>query len=186
MKVRATGSQEDIDVLVNLLGGVFKIIEVSKPFDDRDDFRNKRVYIDLMSKDREVASTLQDYQVIEFCSKWRTKADVMHQFRIPFEAAEEILERLINSGALVKYVEDKHYAYTDSRWLQFVEKRCGTCDNRSLAWGECYAGVKPDDIADTNYIPVGHPACSKYLPSQYAIHDVMTKENYDLLSRGEL
>lgn len=175
MKIRAAGMVSDLDRLVATLKASYEVVSVSKQYDD-EDLRYKRIYIDVATEDCTVRSTLQDYQVIDYCNTWRTKSDVMHQFAISFEAAEEVLNRLEFSGALYRTLLDKKYAFIDARYIPMVEKKCGNCDHRG-GFGQCCKAVDLEDT-DGDYCPVDHLACNKFEPSYYAIFEVATPGNY--------
>lgn len=188
MKMRVTGAPEDIKALIGVLDREFNT-KISEIYNDESDLRFNVVYIDVFTKDRTVNSTIQDYQVIEYCNKFRSKNEVRNYFDISFEAAAEILDRLADEGALFKYLDDKKYIYVDARYLPFVKKRCGNCEHRSFAWGECYKGVKPDDLprreSGSVYIPVNHAPCDKYDYSASALYEVIKKEIYQKFKGGE-
>lgn len=181
MKIRVIGFPDELDKAVSVLKAYFDVKAVSDLKDSRDDARMKMIYIDVMSKDREIVLGLQDHQLIEYCNGWRSKNDVMHNFDITFEAATEALERLVDAGALIKFLEDKHYVYTDARYVQFAKKECGTCHHRNSTWGECMAGVDLEDV-EGEYIPVHHPPCKDWTPSQYSVSEAMTVRNFRIIN----
>ncbi len=188
MKMRVTGTPEDLKALIGVLDREFNI-KSSELYEDESDLRFNVVYIDVFTKDREIKSTIQDFQVLEYCNRFRSKNEVKNYFDISFEAAAEILDRLAGEGALFKYLDDKKYIYVDARYLPFVSKRCGNCDHRSYAWGECYAGVKPDDLprreSGSVYIPVNHAPCDKYAYSMGGVSEVIKKEIYKKFKGGD-
>lgn len=182
MKVRVIGFPEELDKAAEVLKANFNVKSVSDRFDSRDDARMKMIYVDIMSKDREIVLSLQDHQLIEYCNKFRSKNEVMHNFGITFEASAEALERLTNDGALLKFLEGKRYVYIDARYQQFVTRECGTCEHRSFSWGECLKGVKPDDVGEDAYIPVHHAPCDKWVASSEGIYQAMTARNFRIIN----
>ena len=187
MKMRITGTEEDIKALIGVLDKEY-CIKSSELYEDKDDLRFNVAYIDVFTKDRAIKSTIQDYQVLEYCNKFRSKNEVKNYFNISFEGAAEILDRLAGEGVLFKYLDDKKYLYVDARYLPFVKKRCGNCEHRSFSWGECYKGVEPADLkkreSGSVYIPVDHAPCDKYDYSATALHEVIKKEIYQKFARG--
>lgn len=175
MKIRITGTAEERSEVIELLKSHFDIGEISKEYDSRDDVRFKSVYVDIFSEDRKVTNNLQPFQVIEYCNNFRSKADVKRNFNLSFEAAEEILERLVVSGDLLKWVSDKKYVYLDSRYSRFIKARCGNCDHRG-SFGCCNLSDNDD------YMKVDH-CCEKFEPSMYAFYDVITEANFRIINK---
>jgi len=120
MKVRIVGSLGEIDKVVAALRTAgFEIVDVSAPMVWDDDSRQSRVYLDIFSESQKlVCGAPEPFQVIEFCQVWHSKAEVMHEFRISWGKAEEILERLVSDGSLQKVLEKR--GRTTSRYLYKV------------------------------------------------------------------
>lgn len=184
IRIRITADEDEIKVFALLLKKYYKVVNEPVLYDTTIDIRKKTSYFDVAAEDTDVKVSLQEYQIIDYCNKWRSKNDVKHEFGVSFEAAAEILDRLAESGALYKLVTNKKYEYVDARYLQFVVRECGNCEHRG-AWGDCYKGVKPEDLGEAvEYIPVHHAACEKFKPSYFGVLEVLTKENYDNINEG--
>lgn len=176
MKVRITGTLEDREGIIMALKAAGYDFVVPSRLYDSEDMRYKTCYLDIPSKDQQIGSNLQDWQVIEYCNNFRSKNDVARNFNIQFEAAEEILDRLAETGALLKWVDDKKYVYLDARWAQFVKPICGNCDHRT-GWGDCT--LKTDGV----YCRV-NDSCDKFAPSRWGFFDAINEKNYAKL-KGE-
>lgn len=76
-----------------------------------------------------VGGAIQDHQIVEYCRTWRSKAMVARYFGVGFEAAEEILNRLTESGTLARTLDDSgrkreyRYMFIDSKKVE----KCATC-----------------------------------------------------------
>lgn len=96
------------------------------------------IYLKVQEPNQIIRGNLQDHQVIELCKAWRSKSEVATYFGITFGAAEEILERLHESGDLVRNLDDSgakrhhHYEYLDAKLATY----CKDC--ALLGW--CKAG----------------------------------------------
>lgn len=98
------------------------------------------IYLKVQEPNQIIRGNLQDFQVIELCKAWRSKSEVATYFGITFGAAEEILERLHNSGDLVRNLDDSgakrthHYEYLDARLATYC-KDCASLTYRKM--GPC-------------------------------------------------
>ena len=68
-------------------------------------------------------NNLQDWMIIEYCKEWRTTPEIMKYFKLEYDTAREILDRLYASEALGRRLEDKRYAYID----RDIVHRCKEC-----------------------------------------------------------
>lgn len=175
MIVRITGTEEDRKTILAALGSYqnengepLKILSVSKEYDYHEDKRMKSVYVDIPSKFQIVIGNLQDYQVLEYCYNFRSKNQLAKEFHITWDAAGEILDRLANSGDLIKMVSDKRYEYIRADVAKLVVKECGNCDHRTISWGECEYDPEPD-TREHGYIPVHNAACPNFTASFSAL-----------------
>ena len=171
MKIRITGTDAERAQVMDLLKSL-PITEVSKLY-PADDLREMSVYLTVTGQNQ--GGPLEDWRVIEFCNSTRSKADVMRFFNISFESAEEILTRLADSGALLRWVYDKKYVYLDARWAKFVKPKCGDCEHRD-GWGDC---------TFTHAYAKVNEKCSKFEPALSAFWGIKTPENYAKLLEGE-
>lgn len=171
MKIRITGTDAERAHVMELLKSL-PITEVSKLY-PADDLREMSVYLTIPGQNQK--GPLEDWRIIEYCNKFRSKADVMRNFSINFEQAEEVLTRLTDSGALLRWVYDKKYIYLDARWLKFVKPLCKHCEHRG-AFGIC---SQTDE-----YAKVGD-SCDKFTADFSAFYDICTSENYTKLLEAE-
>lgn len=85
------------------------------------------IYLKVQEPNQIIRGNLQDFQVIEFCKAWRSKSQVATYFGLSFGAAEEILERLHESGDLVRNLDDSgakrhhHYEYLDAKLATYCK-----------------------------------------------------------------
>lgn len=173
MKLRITGTAEDRAQLIQALRNEgYQFQDPEKEY-TAGDLRERTVYIDIQSEHQKVCSNLQDWQVLEYCNNFATKAGVARNFGVTFEEAEEILDRLAASGALLKWVVDKRYEYLDARYSRFVQRKCGNCDHRT-GWGDCALNEHE------GYCKVGD-TCSKFEPSRWAFYDIINEKNYSAI-----
>lgn len=171
MKIRITGTDAERAHAMELLKSL-PITDVSKLY-PADDMREMSVYLTITGEHQ--TGPLEDWRIIEYCNGMRSKADIMRFFNISFESAEEILNRLTDSGALLRWVYDKKYIYLDARWAKFVKPKCKDCEHRNL-WGECYI---------TNEYAKVDDSCKKFEPAKSAFWGIITPENYTKLLEGE-
>ena len=83
-------------------------------FSDKEYERGSEISIYCEILDNDQTCPLQECHVIEYCSDWRSKADVMRHFGITFDQAAEILERLTVRGDLECLLMDRKYIYRDT------------------------------------------------------------------------
>ena len=116
------------------------------------------LYFRVQEPNQIICGNLQDHQVISFCKTWRSKNEVSKYFAVTFEQAEEILERLYNSGDLARYLNEEgarkhhHYEYMDASLCH----RCRDCKFSYIDSGEtfCKRGsmymryIDPDELRD--------------------------------------
>lgn len=171
MKIRITGTEKERAAILDLLQGL-PIKDVSKLY-AADDLREKTIYVTIEGVNQ--GGPLEDWRIIEYCNNLRSKADVMRNFNISFEQAEEILTRLADSGALLRWVYDKKYIYLDARWLKFVKPLCKNCEHRG-AMGYCHF--------TNEYAKVGD-SCDKFTADYGAFWEICTPDNYAKLLEGE-
>ena len=131
------------------------------------------VYLSVQEPNQVIRGGLQDHQIIEYCYSWRTKAQVAKYFSIEFEAASEILERLTDSGDLLRYLDDSgaklhhHYEYINSNLVHYCK-----------------------DCKHSHYIEKGHELictfndqqwwCSRYHPVQCEHFDSAEEDPVDM------
>ena len=95
------------------------------------------IYLKVQEPNQIIRGNLQDFQVIEFCKAWRSKSQVATYFGLTFGAAEEILERLHESGDLVRNLDDSgakrhhHYEYLDAKLATYC-KDCALLTYRKM------------------------------------------------------
>ena len=171
MKIRITGTDAERSHVMKLLM-TLPITEVSKEY-NAEDMREKTVYVTIRGINQ--GGPLEDWRIIEYCNNIRSKADVMRNFSITFEQAEEALTRLTDSGALLRWVYDKKYIYLDARWLKFIKPQCKYCEHRG-GFGIC---SQTDE-----YAKVGD-SCDKFAADYSAFWEIITPENYSKLLEAE-
>lgn len=113
-------------------------------------------------------NNLQDWMIIEYCKEWRTTPQIMKYFKLEYDTAREILDRLYSSEALGRRLDDKKYAYID----RDIVHRCKDCisftpvdeDECFCAFcdGHCEAYKKPVDGEELT-------RCDDFTPKQKVI-----------------
>lgn len=113
-------------------------------------------------------NNLQDWMIIEYCKEWRTTPQIMKYFKLEYDTAREILDRLYSSEALGRRLEEKKYAYID----RDIVHRCKDCisfilvdeDDCFCAFcnGHCEAYKKPVDGEELT-------RCDDFTPKQKVI-----------------
>lgn len=68
-------------------------------------------------------NNLQDWMIIEYCKEWRTTPQIMKYFKLEYDTAREILDRLYSSEALGRRLDEKKYAYIN----RDIVHRCKDC-----------------------------------------------------------
>lgn len=166
MKIRIIGDDQERGEVIELLRSKYKLNSVSQEYDSRDDERYKMVYVEILHKSQEIIGCLQDYQVIEYCNRPRSKIEVSRNFKMSFEAAEEILNRLSESGALIKFLNDKKYVFIDEKLVKEVSSKCGNCEHLGPL-DRCI--IKNDDIR----VQWCQEGCEQFKPSLHAIFEMV-------------
>lgn len=136
MKIRIIGTDDELEQASIVICEHFKPYRISDRLQSRDEDDEKIIYFDIKSEKQIINGNLQDFQVIGYCSKVRSKSDVSKYFDISFEAAGEILERLVGSQALYKEVSHMKYVYLDAEKCHKFPKTCKYCAHCG-SWGQC-------------------------------------------------
>lgn len=117
MYVRITGDEKEREEILNILREKKEIYSVSHPYKYESNDKWKSIYIEILSPEQIIVSNIRDHQILEYCRQWRSKNDVCKFFKMKFEEAEEILERLYRHGDLDRELNDSgsrrhhHYEY---------------------------------------------------------------------------
>ena len=147
--IRVAGPPDFVNQIVGMIKKTVPDIVDEKQYNS-DYVRGDIIgYMSVLEPNQVIAGNLKDYQVIEFCRDWRSKSQVAKYFNLKFEAAEEILERLTDSGDLVRTLNDSgakrhhHYEYIDAQQTVLC-KDCAYCrkdpkaDDDEYATERCY------------------------------------------------
>ena len=81
-----------------------------------------------------VGGVPSDAQVIEFCRTWRSKYDVSKYFEMDFDAANEILDRLMAQHDLTRIL-DNSGRKREYRYMFIDSVKCNPCLNCKHSWG---------------------------------------------------
>lgn len=108
-----------------------------------------------------VKGNLQDWAILEYCEQTRKTGDVMRYFSLTHDVAREMLDRLVNSGDLVRGLSDKTYFYLSRKEAVF----CRDCDHWNEDEGVCL--VRGAIFYTCGWFPRNSElACKKYSRKQ--------------------
>ena len=160
--IRIDGPPEVVNQVAGIIKDVVPGITDEKQYNSSYTRGDIIVYIYVQEPNQVIAGNLKDYQVIEYCRDWRSKSQVANYFSIKFEAAEEILERLTNSGDLVRELNDsgakRHhkYEYVDATKVHL----CKCCKHHEVAEEGSSIWCK----LNRGYVCRGWNQCGRFVP----------------------
>lgn len=129
MKVRIIGPKDEVAELISSLREKYEISKADGPKASSEVDGWELWYLEMPSAIQKIVGNLQEWQILQYCSDWRSKANVMHFFDISWGAAEEILERMYASGSLIRDVEDSGSRRSGKYVYRDAVAGCGDCES---------------------------------------------------------
>lgn len=136
--IRVSGPEGEIGPIVERIKAAFPTEIVSeKSYDSDREEGIKLVYMniddDLQTRSK---GKLEDWAVIEYCHNTRRTSEIMRYFDLDYDTAKEILDRLAESGALIRELDRKTYTYLDAKKAIW----CKDCQHFDKEEEECKKG----------------------------------------------
>lgn len=153
--IRLSAPENEIGPLIERIKAAFPEIVSEKIYDSDREEGVKLAYFNIEEDlQKRAKSNLEDWAIIEYCHELRGTSSIMRYFDLDYDRAKEILDRLVNSGALARELNRKSYSYIDAKKVNWC-RNCIYFDKEAL---ECskhnrYAGN------DTWHLPY---QCTKY------------------------
>jgi len=135
--IRVSGPKDELGPIIERIKAAFPEIVSEKTYDSDREEGILLVYFNIEEElQKRAKANLEDWTIIEYCHERRGTSEIMRYFNLEYDTAKEILDRLAQSGALVRDVYRKSYYYLDSRKAVY----CKDCARFDPEKKECVDG----------------------------------------------